>query len=438
MRLRSLVVMGAFAIGSCQITAQARASASGSLTLRVRTHNLAKVPNLILERALGDTTLILGAAGIDTVWDPRELDSSETPGIPEQLPNSPPVPATVNTKAGPPMCGVTRGDVAEGNSLALAGHLAEGQAKLEYALNALEQGAMPDSLHRACLMNALGFLERQQGRPAFAIEWFRRGLELKPQSDALLVLLTGNLAGAYAEFNHLDQAEEAARKALQIAVRAFGPDHPETLFPVTTLAFIHVARGNYDAAEPVLRRVLAQAERSWGLSSYEVAGAAGNLGLILLTNRRYALARELLLKSLAGLEQNPIRAKDQVPLTQALVAGSYAAEGRRRPAEIWLERALRNAQQELSPEDPSLSVIFERAATARFCLNDTDAGAELFDRSVALLEAQHGSRSQPVLDALERYAALLRLANDKRRVKVLEARREGLARKDRAMGRRTK
>jgi tetratricopeptide (TPR) repeat protein len=324
---------------------------------------------------------------------------------------------------------VTTAGVARGNSLALAGHFAEGQAQLEYALNALEQAAIPDPLNRACLMNAIGFLERRQGRPAFAVEWFRRALEVKPPSDALLVLLTGNLASAYAESSHLDQAEEAARRALQIAVRAFGPDHPETLFPATTLAFIYAARGNYEAAEPVLRRVLAQAERSWGASSYEVANAAGNLGLILFTNRRYALARELLLKSLAGLEQTPIKAKDQVPLTQALVAGSYAAEGRRRPAEIWLERALRNAQQELSPEDPSLPVVLERAAAARFCLKDTDAGAELFDRSVALLESQHDSRSQPVLDALERYAALLRLAKDKRRVKVIEARREALARK---------
>jgi hypothetical protein len=151
-------------------------------------------------------------------------------------------------------------------------------------------------------------------------------------------------------------------------------------------------------------------------------GAAGNLGLILLTNRRFALARELLLRSLAGLEQNPMRAKDQIPLTQALVAGSYAEEGRRRQAEIWLERTLTSAQQELSPED-----VLERAASARFCMND--AGTELFDRALALLEAQYGSRSQPVLDALERYAALLRFAKDRRQVKVIEARREALARK---------
>ena len=350
-------------------------------------------------------------------------------GIPDQLPDSAPVPATFSTKTALTTCVVTTAGVARGNSLALAGHFAEGQAQLEDALNALEQAAIPDPLNRACLMNAIGFLERQQGRPVFAVEWFRRALELEPPSDALLVLLTGNLASAYAEFNHLDQAEEAARQALQIAVRAFGPDHPETLFPATTLAFIHVARGNFEAAEPVLRRVLAQAERNWGASSYEVANTAGNLGLLLFTNRRYALARELLLKSLAGLEQNPIWAKEQIPLTQALVAGSYAAEGRRGPANIWLERAMTYAQQELSSDDPALPVILERAAIARFCLKDNDAGEELFDRAIALLEARHGSRSQPVLDALDRYATLLRFARDKRRGRVIEARREALARK---------
>ena len=87
------------------------------------------------------------------------------------------------------------------------------------------------------------------------------------------------------------------------------------------------------------------------------------------------------------------------------------------------------AQQELSSEDPALPVILERAAIARFCLKDNDAGEELFDRAIALLEARHGSRSQPVSDALDRYATLLRFARDKRRGKVIEARREALARK---------
>ena len=347
---------------------------------------------------------------------------------PQPRPENPPVSAGVSARSGlNATCVLTSADMAEGNRLALAGHFAEGRAKLESALNALEQAGAPDLLNRACLMNMLGFLEQQQHRPALAVEWFRRALDLQPPSDTLLVLLTGNLASAYAELNYLDQAEAAARQALQIAVHAFGPDHSETVAPATTLAVIHVARRDYAAAEPVLRRVLARAERSWG-TSYEAALAAGNLGIIHLTNRRYALGRELLLKSLAGLEQNPIRAKDEIPLTQALVAESYAAEGRRRDANIWLERALTYAQQELSPEEPALPVVLERAAIARFCLKDNDEGKKLFDRAVGLLETQHGPQSQPVLDALQNYAALLRFANDKRQARVIEARREALAR----------
>jgi tetratricopeptide (TPR) repeat protein len=207
-------------------------------------------------------------------------------------------------------------------------------------------------------------------------------------------------------------------------VVVFGPDDEETLFPLTVLAFIRVARGDFASAEPVLRRVLALAERDSNGSSYLRAVAAGNLGFIYFVNRQYAMAQALFQKSLAGLEQNSIRAHDQIPLTQALLAGSYAAEGRRREANMWLERALAHAQQELRRDDPMLAVVFERGAVAKFCLKDYESGWKLFDRAIAVLEARYGPGSPPLLGALERYSSLLRLAKDKTRARQLEERRK--------------
>jgi tetratricopeptide (TPR) repeat protein len=383
-----------------------------------------RLKGISMATAIGLKATVITLLGVIPIsW---ALDSR----IREPWPSGPPVPASVSAKrALDAACAVTSADLAQANSLALGGHFAESLAKLESALNALEQASKPDPVNRACLMNMIGFLEQQQRRPALAVEWFRRALNLQPESDPLLALLTGNLASAYAELSQFDRAEEAARQAIQLSVHAFGSNDPETMLPMTTLVFIQVARGEYVAAEPVLRRVLARAEQSWGAFSYEAALAAGNLGFIHFVHRRYGLARELLQKSLAGLEQNPIRARREIPLTQALLAGSYAAEGRRRQADIWLERALTNAEQQLSPEDPALSIVLERAAVARFCLKDSDSGRELFDRAVALLEARHGPGSQPVLDALDRYAALLRFAQDKTGARVLEERRKTFTRK---------
>jgi hypothetical protein len=81
MKLRSVVAtMAAFAIGSCQSAAQSPASSSETTTLHVRIYNLAKVPSRTLERALGETSHILAAAGIETVWNLSEANSSEGEG----------------------------------------------------------------------------------------------------------------------------------------------------------------------------------------------------------------------------------------------------------------------------------------------------------------------------------------------------------------------
>jgi tetratricopeptide (TPR) repeat protein len=325
------------------------------------------------------------------------------------------------------LCALTGIQMAEGNTLAQAGRFTEGKAKLLSALEALELRGTPDPVNRACLMNMIGFLDQQERRSDLALQWFQRALEAKPPFDNLVLVLTVNLANAFADLHRLDEAEKAARRALELSVRVFGPDHEETLLPIAMLAFIKVARGDFASAEPVLRRVLAFAERNWRESSYLRAQAAANLGVIYFIDRRYAMARDLLQKSLVGLEQNPIRAKDEIPLTQALLAVSYAAEGQRQEANIWLGRALARAQQELSQDDPALALVLERGATAKFYLKDYDSGSELFDRAIAVLEAAYGPGSEPVLDALDRYSALVRAAKDKNRARILEARRKAFA-----------
>ena len=43
-----------------------------------------------------------------------------------------------------------------------------------------------------------------------------------------------------------------------------GPEHPETLFSVNSLADLYQVQGRYAQAEPLYRRVLAARERALG------------------------------------------------------------------------------------------------------------------------------------------------------------------------------
>ncbi len=317
-------------------------------------------------------------------------------------------------------------DVAAGNKLLQEGRPVEGRAQLESALAALQRAGAPGK-SQACLMNVIGVVERQQRRSDVAIEWFQRALLVKPLPDALVARLTSNLAGACFDLNQMDRAEALSRRAIELYERAFGSDHPETIFPQATLASVHAAREEYTRAEPVFRRILYVAERNWSPSSYDVAVAAGNLALVYMAQARYSLARELFEKSIAGLENNPARANGEVPIAQAGLAVSCAAGGRHRDARMWLEGALAQAERELSPTDDLWPVILERLAMARFFLKDYESGRQMFDRAIALLDVRYGPGSPQVQGAFDRYLTVLRRVNDKRGTRMLESRRKAFA-----------
>jgi hypothetical protein len=80
MKLRSVIAMGAVLIWSCQSEAQSSVSFSSAPTLHVRIYNPIQAPGRTLERALGEASHVLAAAGIETVWDVGDDNSSESEG----------------------------------------------------------------------------------------------------------------------------------------------------------------------------------------------------------------------------------------------------------------------------------------------------------------------------------------------------------------------
>ena len=80
MKLRSAVAIGAFAIGSWECLALSNELSRGTMTLKVRVYDQADVPIGILGRALGETSRILAASGVETVWDLRDANSPESEG----------------------------------------------------------------------------------------------------------------------------------------------------------------------------------------------------------------------------------------------------------------------------------------------------------------------------------------------------------------------
>jgi tetratricopeptide (TPR) repeat protein len=164
------------------------------------------------------------------------------------------------------------------------------------------------------------------------------------------------------------------------------------------------------------------------MDSYEAALAAGNLAVAYLVQRQYTKAQSLFERSLDALRRQPNRAVYEIATTEASLALACAAGGRRRDAARWLERALSSAEHDLNSKDPMFGIVVERVANGLFLLKDSERGRQRYEQALTLLQTIYGRRSEPELDAMQRYEELLRYADDKSRALDVADRRRDLLR----------
>ena len=72
-------------------------------------------------------------------------------------------------------------------------------------------------------------------------------------------------AGKYAE------AVPLAQRAVELAEKQFGPEHPDVATSLNNIALIYQAQGRYAEAEPLLKRSLAIREKTLGPEHPDVA-----------------------------------------------------------------------------------------------------------------------------------------------------------------------
>src|SRR5262249_31709118 len=117
-----------------------------------------------------------------------------------------------------------------------------------------------------------------------------------------------------------------------------GPDHPNTLQSMTSLARAHLAAGKPERAEPLLREALAilgtKTPEDW--TSFE---ARSLLGGCLLAQKNYAEAEPLLLRGYEGLEAReakiPVPYKKRLAEAGARIVQLYEEWGQPEQAAAW-------------------------------------------------------------------------------------------------------
>ena len=90
-----------------------------------------------------------------------------------------------------------------------------------------------------------------------------------------------------------DRAVVVAMKALDVAEKSVGPNHPAVATSLNNLALLYLAQGQYAQVEPLYKRSLAMAEKTLGPEHPDVATSLNNLAALYRATDRSDAAEEL-------------------------------------------------------------------------------------------------------------------------------------------------
>jgi tetratricopeptide (TPR) repeat protein len=140
-----------------------------------------------------------------------------------------------------------------------------------------------------------------------------------------------SLAFVYSKQRRYDLEEPLYKRSLAIMENALGSDHPDVANSLTMLARFYFTRGNYEEAEPLYKRSLAIMENALGPDSAGVVNSLNDLAQLYFTQKQYVFAEPLYKRSLAIVESWP--EKTALPTSLYNLANLYRATGRPDEAE---------------------------------------------------------------------------------------------------------
>ena len=157
------------------------------------------------------------------------------------------------------------------------------------------------------------------------------------------------------------EAVECLRKALEIADRTVGADHPDLIILLNDLTRIYLRQSAYAAAEPLLLRLL-EMKRSKGEDHPEVATVLASLATVRQGLGRHESAEQLWRRVLDIRERT--LAPNHFAIATALehFGEACSARGKIREALAAFQRALTIRERTLGAEHPSLRASRERIA----------------------------------------------------------------------------
>jgi len=152
-----------------------------------------------------------------------------------------------------------------------------------------------------------------------------------------------------------DHAVIAAKQALDLAERSFGPDHVDVALSLNNLALMYKTQKRFAAAEPLYKRSLLIREKALGPAHRSVAESLHNLAALYKAQGEFAAAEPLYKRSLAIWEKTLGPEHPSMATSINNLASLYVAQGDFAAAEPLYKRSLAIREKSLGPDHRSVA-----------------------------------------------------------------------------------
>lgn len=249
---------------------------------------------------------------------------------------------------------------------------------------------------------------------SFAVRLARQCLDqhertLGPEHPDTLICI-GSLAILLDYRGDSAEAEVLHRQTLTTREKTLGHEHPDTLRSTNNLATLLSEQGNYVEAEPLFRRVLSVEERTLGQEHPNALTSVHNLGLLLTQSGDHEKAESLIRRALRDRER-VLGVDDLLTLDSANNLGLLLQrKGDQAGAEVLYRRALSGIEKQLGPDHPRALVGLANLGTALHGKGDLKGAEDCLRRALKGQEKVLGPAHLTTLANLDR---LTRLLSDK-------------------------
>jgi tetratricopeptide (TPR) repeat protein len=235
----------------------------------------------------------------------------------------------------------------------------------------------------------------------------RLGVALE-STDRLL-----NQAGLYLKNRgQLGEAGQALKRALAIAEKVYGPDHPEVAIRASNIGGILKAQGDLPGALLYTQRALAIDEKVYGPDHPNVATDASNIGQILQAQGDLAGALQYTRRALAIAEKLYGPDHPKVAIRANNIGGILQAQGDLAGALQYTQRALAIDERVYGPDHPNVAIRANNIGQILQAQGDLAGALQYTRRALAIDEKVYGPDHPAVARDANNIGTILKAQGD--------------------------